>query len=85
MKSIFDLDQYEAVIVVHESDWHVRGGKNEKEVIATIPFYCQYDELEEFEQNLSVAVEGLKRAYAHHPDAYLSVTVIRRHNYVNMS
>ena len=83
MKSIFDLSQYDAVIVVHESDMHK--GKNKEEVIATIPFYCQYDELEEFEQNLSLAVEGLKRAYAHHPDADLSITVIRRHSHVNMS
>ena len=56
MKSIFDLSQYEAVIVVHDADRPWGKPDEDPEVLATIPFYCQYDEREEFDQNLSCAV-----------------------------
>lgn len=84
MKSIFDLCQYEAVIVVHDADRPWGKPDEDPEVLATIPFYCQYDEREEFDQNLSCAVEGLAKAYAHHPVGDLTISVIRRHNYINI-
>jgi hypothetical protein len=85
MKSIFDLCQYEAVIVVHGAERPHGKPDQDPEVLATIPFHCQYDEREEFDQSLASAVEGLERAYAHHPDGYLTISVIRRHGYINMS
>ena len=85
MKSIFDLDHYDAVIVVHTTDRPYGKPDQDPEVLATIPFHCQYDEREEVDQNLACAVAGLEKAYAHHPDSYLTISVIRRHSYINMS
>jgi hypothetical protein len=80
--NFFDDIFSDAIIVVHESE-----GTNERkpEVLAVIPIQCELSsDSEDFEKALDSAVTGLKNAYTFYPDGYITVSVIRRHVYVNM-
>jgi hypothetical protein len=80
--NFFDDIFSDAIIVVHESE-----GTNERkpEVLAVIPIHCELSsDSEDFEKALDSAVTGLKNAYTFYPDGYITVSVIRRHVYVNM-
>ena len=72
----------DAIIVVHEAE-----GINDRKpkVLAVIPIECELSsDSEDFEKALHSAVTGLKNAYTFYPDSYITISVIRRHVYVNM-
>lgn len=80
--NFFDDIYSDATIVVHESETM---NNRKPEVFAVIPIQCDLSsDSEEFGKALDSAVNGLRHAYSFHPDTYVTVTVIRRHSYLNM-
>jgi len=80
--NFFDDIYSDATIVVHESETM---NNRKPEVFAVINFRCDFSsDSEEFDKALKSTVDGLRHAYSFYPDTYITVTLIRRHSYLNM-
>lgn len=66
---------YDAIIVVHT---------DKGEVLAQIPFLCEFENREEFDEALTKTISGLKDAYQFWPAEYVHIQTIQRQTYVNM-
>lgn len=66
---------HDAIIIVHTE---------KGEVLAQIPFLCEFDNQEEFEEALTKTISGLKDAYRFWPGEYVHIQTILRQTYVNM-